>query len=490
MPEEPELLTPPRIRIVDTNSSIDEALAGIDLANNYVIELYDWQADIVLSWLGLDQEYKYSHPTCVLIVPRQNGKTKGIIVARMLIGLILYGEKIRYSAHRVDTMLEVWEIFLNIFGDPRLSEWEYPELHALVERFTLTNGHYGIKLKNGGSISFVSRSTGSGRGNTVDVNVYDEAQYLTEAQLSSALPSQSAAPSGNPQVIYVGTPPDGIECTGEVFGRVRENAIKGVDGISLHEWSVAEIGDVSDKRRWYETNPALGLSLLESAVQNEFNNMSEEKFALERLAYWASKDALKSIKDEDWEATIDNEISNSDGFDDLYDKYCIGIKFAPNLAQISVSLGVRLKDGTTYCELIHNQTQSNSLVEVINMMKDMKDKISLIAIDGKSGADELKERLCRGRDGFNENNVVVMSTREVVTAATMLNSSLEEKTIKHAAGKVIDESAKTSTRRKIGTDGYGFGGNSIPLESFSFANWAARTTKVRAQSERIQMKVL
>lgn len=478
--EEPRLECPPRIRKVKTGANITDAEFGVELADNYLLRLYDWQRDVVSSWLSRDEEGLYAHKTCGLILPRQNGKSKGVIGARMLIGAVFYGEKIRYSAHRVDTMREMWDIFVNVFGDTRYKFWEYPELHALVKRMSHINGHLYIALKNGGTLNFVARSTGSGRGNTVDVNIYDEAQYLTETMLSSALPSQSASPSGNPQVIYVGTPPDLMECTGEVLGRVRENVLKREpEGIAWHEWSVEEIGDVADRSRWYAANPSLGLSLLESAVVNEFNNMTPETFARERLGYWASIATLKAVDDDLWGKTTVSD------FNEDYTKYCVGIKFAPNGSQFSVAVGLLLDDETTYCELVMNETQSRSLVELIDWLVKRKNKISLIAIDGKSGAGELYERLVKS--GMSKKAVKILSSKEVVVAATMLNSSLTEGTIKHLEGKVLDASAREATKRKIGVDGYGFGGDSIPLEALSFANWAARTTRRNPEPRKMRL---
>jgi hypothetical protein len=62
-------------------------------------------------------------------------------------------------------------------------------------------------MGNGGSIEFIARSSGSGRGFTVDVLVCDEDQDLTDEELAALLPTISAAPSGNPMVILTGTPP-------------------------------------------------------------------------------------------------------------------------------------------------------------------------------------------------------------------------------------------------------------------------------------------
>ena len=445
----------------------------MELCDAYILESYDWQADVIESWLAIGEDGKYAHPTCGIVLPRQNGKSKCIVAARMFVGAVFYGEKIRYSAHRVDTMLEMWEIFVNLFGDPRLKQWDFPELHNLVKRISLQNGHLFISLKNGAVINFVARSTGSGRGNTVDVNIYDEAQTLTETQLAAALPSQSAAPSGNPQVIYIGTPPDYEEASGEVFGRVRSNAIKGAEGIAWHEWSVDEIGDVSDKTRWYATNPSLGLSLLESAVENEYNNMSEEKFARERLAYWSDRATDKAIDDDAWNDTKVEEPCDSQ------DNYFLGIKFAPGGNQVAVSSVIVKEDGTTYGELAINEVEQSGLQWLIDRILAQRENIAMIGIDGKSGAGELAQRLLDAqlpnKQRIHPNAVHVLSSQEVVVAATMLNSSLEEKTLTHRTDKILDISAHSATKRKIGTDGYGFGNDSIPIESMAIANWIART---------------
>ena len=87
-------------------------------------------------------------------------------------------------------------------GDPAA---KFPELNALVKEVRRTNGQEAIVLKNGGSVEFVARTKGSGRGYSVDVLVIDEAQELTEDQLAAMLPTISA--SSNPQILYTGTPP-------------------------------------------------------------------------------------------------------------------------------------------------------------------------------------------------------------------------------------------------------------------------------------------
>src|SRR5699024_2876901 len=119
------------------------------------------------------------------------------------------------------------------------TERRWPELAALVAPGGIrrTNGQEAILLANGASIEFVARSRGSGRGFTVDDLVLDEAQELTDEQLEALLPTISAAPSGDPQIVMLGTPPP-PNADGAPFRRMRTAGVDGNDKrLSWHEWS-------------------------------------------------------------------------------------------------------------------------------------------------------------------------------------------------------------------------------------------------------------
>src|SRR5699024_1698777 len=146
------------------------------------------------------------------------------------------------------------------------NERKYPELAELVKEIRRTNGQEAIVLTNGASIEFVARSRGSGRGYTVDDLFCDEAQEMTDEQLEALLPTIAAAPSGDPQIIFLGTPP-GPNSPGEVFARVRADAVSGKSQrLAWDEWSIPDDLSVADAmENWrehaFETNPALGMRL-------------------------------------------------------------------------------------------------------------------------------------------------------------------------------------------------------------------------------------
>ena len=70
-----------------------------------------------------------------------------------------------------------------------------------------------------------------------------------------------------------------------------------------------------------------------------------------------------------------------------------------------------------------------------------------------------------------------MSSGDVVTAATMAVNMLAEGRMTHYASERLDASARASVKRKIGTDGYGLGGDSCAAESACAAIMAVVTTR-------------
>src|SRR5690606_31162118 len=129
------------------------------------------------------------------------------------------------------------------------------------------NGQEAILLKNGGSIEVIARSKNSGRGFTVDVLVMDEAQELKEDELEALMPTTSAAPLGNPQWIFTGTPP-GPSASGEVFTRVRRESLEERPSrLSWHEWSpIGSNYDLDDRSLWRMTNPGVDSGRLQLDV--------------------------------------------------------------------------------------------------------------------------------------------------------------------------------------------------------------------------------
>ena len=276
--------------------SEDDGRDTVAFAGAYRLALDPWQSLTCETWMRRDRRGRWCAGTWGITVPRQNGKN-GILEAVELYGMVVLGLRFLHTAHEVKTARKAFLRLLGFFDNPR----DFPDLAAMVKEIRRTNGQEAILLHNGASIEFVARSKGSGRGFTVDVLVLDEAQELRDEELEALLPTISAAPSGDPVVIYMGTPPtdDALRegGKGEPFLRVRNGAILGTAkrtawvefslDVDLDRLSDEQIRAVAaDRSNWFATNPALGLRITEVAVQGELEKFSPRSFCKERLNVW------------------------------------------------------------------------------------------------------------------------------------------------------------------------------------------------------------
>jgi phage terminase large subunit-like protein len=274
----------PRVLLEPARSS-SEGDDAAWLASSYGLVPDPWQVDVLRGWLGV-RDGRWAAARCGTACPRQNGKN-GIVEVRELYGTVALGERILHTAHEVKTARKAFARLLEFFDNER----QFPELAGMVREIRRTNGQEAIVLTNGGSVEFIARSRGSGRGFSVDVLVADEAQELSEDAWAALRPTIAA--SANPQVILLGTPPP-PGATGEVFARFRASGVAGADDrLDWREWSCAddlETVDLDDREEWALRNPALGVRLREDTVADERSEMDPQTFARERLGWWQARE--------------------------------------------------------------------------------------------------------------------------------------------------------------------------------------------------------
>lgn len=496
----------PRIKIEPERSGTDGKGAAM-LMQAYGLMLDEWQRLVVDCWLGMDPAGQYTVTSGGLSVPRQNGKNV-CIEAREFYGLTVNGERILHTAHQVRTAKKAFRRLANMFSDK-----SHPEILKAVKKIRYGIGEESIELNNGGLIEFTARSRQAARGyDGISLVVFDEAQELSEDQIEAVLATLSASVTGTRQVLYAGTAPY-IGCTGEVFRRFRqaciESAGKGeVIKNSWHEWGIAadslqEI-DISDKRLWYEANPALGYRLTEEFTAEEFKSLSPDGFARERLNFWAKPAEVLS------ELAIDVNLWDACRSDEErpVGKTAYGIKFTPDGAEVVLAGAViptissrTMRLGTAggdfsrpykpsstgqkgRISLIAIEPTGNGLQWLADWLNERYKQASCVVIDGKNGADVLIEKLKPSGGGawVFKDSIIKPTAQNVITAANMLVNDLTEQSITwYSKQEELRDSAISATKRPI-SGGWGFGGStSAPIEACSLALWGCRTSKRNPQ---------
>jgi len=423
------------------------------------LTLDPWQADIIDDWMGRTPSGRWASTTCGISVPRQNGKT-GLVQGRAAAGMLMYNEQVVYTAHLQKTATETFEELRAFF--------EHPKIKKYVKEIKTALGREQIILKSGARIKFLARTRNGGRGQHGDLLIFDEAQELDSAQQASFVPAISA--SLNPQTIYLGTPPD-ENAAGVVFRGIRQKALSGqTSKAAWCEYSVAEIGDVHNRKRWLATNPALGRRILISTIETEIEQMSEDTFARERLGWWApvrQEDKDLAINREDWEACASSD-PKPEG------KTAFGVKFSPDGAEVCLAGAVIPKDGPARITLIQRKSTSAGTRWLADWLNERYKTASCVVIDGRNGVDVLVDRLSEVWRA--KGSLICPKAGEVIASVSLLTNSLSERTVTwYEPQEQLKESACSSVKRKIG-GGWGFGGDdSCPVESCALALWGAKT---------------
>lgn len=236
-----------------------------------------------------------------LLLPRQNGKN-AVLEALELAAIYLFGEElIIHSAHLNDTARGHMERLKSLVAAS-------PDLDKITKFYDANGKERMVRTDTGAQIRFITRGQKTLRGGSPQRIVFDEALYLTDAQVQAIVPSlsaQSLNEQGAPQMIYTSSAPLALST---VLHRVRDRGIAG-DSTRMFfaEWS-CELGvDPNDRDAWYESNPGMGIRISEEWVEeNELTIMSPEGFLIERLGVvFPMEDEQRDPKlpSDDWAAS-------------------------------------------------------------------------------------------------------------------------------------------------------------------------------------------
>ena len=448
------------------------------LADSYGLPPHPWQSTLLNDWLALDDDGRLLNSMCVLPVPRQNGKT-GVCDPRETWGLVHRGEWILHTAQEFQTAKKAFDRLRQKFGDRTNDPFaRFPELNAMVRRYTVSAGQMILDLTNGAHIEFRTRGSNSdmGRGGTFDLVVIDEAQSYTDAQDAALSPLNSAAPTGSPQTIFMGTVPDPTAShKGEKFALIRASLHESpYAGACIHEWAAPEIGDVSDVKRWYEFNPSLGYQLLERSFWKDVRTMSPDTFAREHLGWWPEAIATSApILRRDWDACR-TDAPERGGV------VCYAVKFSPDGAVGTLAACHRNEGLPPFVYVVDSRSLGHGIAWFVHALTEVRQEAALFVIDGPSNSQNLVDRLISER--IPKNQICRPRAQDVAAACSSLCNAVKERAVTHYGQEALDTSACESRRRPLGQGGgYGFASteraDATLVEAAALAYWGAMTTK-------------
>lgn len=454
----------------------DHAEDAIAYAAFYGLKADEWQETTCEAWMRQTREGKWCAGTWGITVSRQNGKNATLEIFE-LYGMVHLGLKILHTAHEVKTAKKAFQRLKHFFGekanDPNA---RFPDLNAKVREIRHTNGQEAIVLKHPtddtkdwGTIEFIARSKGSGRGFTVDVLVLDEAQDLQDVEFEALKPTNSAAPSGQPLTIFMGTPPREVGTIGEPFIRLRDNAVTGkTTRAAWVEFSAdAELDEmrpetleafVRDPRNWADANPAWGTRVLLETIQEELELFSARSFARERLNMWPMPGGTTAaMNPKKW-----SDLNKMD-IPEEWPVLSYGLDMNPQRSKVTIAVTVDSADeGPIHLEIAvdapFDDAGTSALVE---WLWDRAKRRIPVVIDSFSPAKTLEPHLKK-----KKMKVYLLNTTEFMQACgNLYDAVMRDKSVTHANQKQLNESVKGTYKEFIGDPDLGlFKWNRINLE--------------------------
>ena len=437
---------------------------AIELAESAGLILDPWQQFDLDCALRENKDGTWTSFEVGILCSRQNGKG-GIIEARELAGLFLFGDKlIIHSAHLFDTSLEAFRRLLELIEST-------PDLDRRVAKVNNAHGKEGIELLNGNRIRFRARTRGGGRGFSGDLVILDEAMIVPEEAVGALLPTMSARP--NPQLWYLGSAVDEeIHEHGMTFTKVRNRGLRGDDpSLCWLEHSASDerkpngdlVVDPADPRVIAQANPAIGFRLSLSHVAKERRSMSRRMYEVERLGigYWPREDEVV-------ERPIDHEVfaTRVDREPDLTDSIAIAIDGDPAGKWVSIAAAVIKSNGGVHGEVGFHEKPGPGVVPFIVALVSRWDPCAVI-IDSKGPVAYLRQELIN--EGIEPEDV---TAGLMASASVGLQRAIDDDEFSFTGDPVLIDAVKGATKRKIG-DGWGFARNGdstiSPLVSVALA---------------------
>lgn len=438
-----------------------------------------WQAGLGSLLLGKrsDGVYAAGIGGACMSIPRQVGKT--YLVGWMLFAMCLLHENlfVVWTAHRTRTSDET---YASLSGMAR-----NPSVIPFIRQVRGGNGKQAIEFANGSRILFGAREQGFGRGfASIDVEIFDEAQILTESALSDMVPAANAATNG--LVLYMGTPPRPKD-PGEAFTLLRNAALSGDPDTLWVEFSADpecgvdhwDVGYV-DWRQLEKANPSYPhRTSRESVLRMRKQLGSNESFRREALGIWDTCGvASRLISERLWESTI--------GEPPDVGVRSFAVAFSRDGERQAI-VGVVKHPNGVHANLIGTFTGSteSGVAAVADWLAERWRDTGMIALAGAAGSAVLAQAL--SDRGVPARMVHIVNTREYVTACQMLMEAIKDGALTRpraaSADDALDASVAVCDARSRGRDGaWGWessviDGDETPIEALSVGVWAARANR-------------
>lgn len=448
----PRLFTPPLRRLTRSTSLGFDA---VDFAEQVAgVQLLPWQRWLLIHALELRPGGLYRFRTVVVLVGRQNGKSKLAQVLALWHMFVLHSDLVIGTAQDLDIAEELWQ------GAVDLVE-ETPALRPRLDRVVRVNGKKSLELKSGERYKVKAANRRAGRGLSGDLVLLDELREhqswdawaavvktttaRAEAQtwaLSNAGDSASIvlrhlrmrghAALGDPdRIVQPDDVPDDVDVESTSLG--------------LFEWSAPPGAPIDDRRGWAQANPALGYLIAESTIRSFLGDEPEWIFRAESLCQWADGLVEGPFPAGAWEACRTDVPWDGDTM-----AVCVDVSW--DRSRSHVAMAGRRADGRTHVEVMASRAGTDW---VRGWLFERGYRRVVVQSRGAPASSLLAEFAEAAPDGEPWVEVVDWSGADIGRASGAFYDLVVEHALTHLDQPVLDVAAGIAATRPLG-DAWGW----------------------------------
>jgi len=432
------------------------------------IKLYDWQLLCHEVLLKKDSEGYFENDTIMLSVPRQQGKSIGVVLPLIFDRAFCHGESVIYTAQQEKTASSVYFAMLKIIQDNEKTLGKRVISHSVDT--------YKIRLKNGADIQFTTRSKSTGVGQSYPVVIFDEMADLTPAQEQAIVPVSESF--DNSLIFYVGTPPLPNSLGRELCLNMFKNSKESDDVVAVVFGNTELLNneELLNSDEIYKYNPTTRIKQNPKKIQKlaklEISKNAQASmidFQINRFGVWLFNKINIDIDVGLINSAITNEqhIAGSSTFVIDFDTY-------NNLVSLSVS--AKLENNRIISEVIRTEKISKGYDWIVSFIKNQDDP--QICINGKTDGDIVFDLLIK-QEVASRKQLHKITAKEYLQSFVYFEQDLEEGVFKFTGQESVMESIALAKKTACGKTGWNYtsyekGKSVVEFESLILSHYARK----------------
>ena len=386
-----------------------------------------------------------------LSVPRQQGKTQGLLAVKVHRAQAYKRQRIVYAAQNRSMARDRWEDEF----------WATIEVSRLARRFVIrkANGHEAIIARATRSrIGITSNTEQAGHGPPLDLGVMDELFAHVDDRLEQAFsPAMLTRPTAQLWWASAGgteksVPLNKKRAQGraliEELWRTRE-----FPRTAYFEWFAPDDLDREDPATWAATLPALGYTVTEDVIRHELEHMDPAEFDRAYLNRTRKKvpPPDTNVPATTWPGLVDAESMPR------VRELAFAVDVSQDRSYSSIGVASLCEDGAVHLELVARRYGTDWVVPAVARLKALWDPVA-VAI-GSTGTpagsliDDLQEAgvgVPEDKDKPHRGHLVIVRTNDFVEACGQMADAMRQSTVRHRDQVPLTGAVSGARSRRVG----------------------------------------